>query len=51
VSVCRTIYTANSKERLSKKLCKATKNKQSLEKPERLLDYLFVVIKEFEIQN
>ena len=47
----RMIYTTNSIESLNKKIRKATKNKQSFEKPERLLDYLFVIIKDFEIDN
>ena len=47
----RMIYTTNSIENLNKKIRKATKNKQSFEKPERLLDYLFVIIKDFEIAN
>lgn len=50
-SIRRMIYSTNSIESLNKKLRKATKNKQSFEKPERLLDYLFMVIKEFEVQN
>jgi len=50
-SIRRMIYTTNCIEGLNKKLRKATKNKQSFEKPERLLDYLFVIIKEFETQN
>jgi putative transposase len=50
-TVRRMIYSTNSIESLNKKLRKATKNKQSFEKPERLLDYLFVIIKEFETEN
>lgn len=50
-SVRRMIYTTNSIESLNKKIRKATKNKQSFEKPERLLDYLFVIIKDFELEN
>lgn len=46
--VRRFIYTTNSIENLNKQIRKATKNKLSFEKPERLLDYVFVVIKEFE---
>lgn len=44
----RMIYTTNQIESLNKKLRKATKNKQSFENPERLLDFLFVIIKDFE---
>lgn len=51
VHVRRMIYTTNSIESLNKKLRKATKNKQSFEKVDRLLDYVFVVIKEFEAEN
>ena len=47
----RMIYTTNSIENLNKKIRKATKNKQSFEKPDRLLDYIFVVIKDFEANN
>ena len=50
-SVRRMIYTTNCIESLNKKLRKATKNKQSFEKTDRLLDYLFVIIKEFETQS
>jgi len=42
------IYTTNSIENLNRIIRKATKNKLSFEKPEYLLDYVFVVIKEFE---
>lgn len=49
--VRRMIYTTNSLESLNKKIRKATKNKQSFEKEERLLDYIFYVIKEFESNN
>jgi len=45
------LYTTNSIENLNKKIRKATKNKQSFEKPERLLDFLFVIIKDFECEN
>lgn len=51
VQVRRLVYTTNSIENLNKKIRKATKNKQSFEKTERLLDYLFVIIKEFEAKN
>ena len=47
----RMIYTTNSIESLNKKIRKATKNKQSFEKPDRLLDFLFVIIKDFEVAN
>jgi putative transposase len=50
-SVRRMIYSTNSIESLNKKLRKATKNKQSFENPDRLLDYLFMIIKEFEGEN
>lgn len=49
--VRKMIYTTNSIESLNKKIRKATKNKQSFEKTDRLLDYLFVVIKDFEAEN
>jgi len=47
----RTIYTTNSIENLNKAIRKATKNKLSFESPESLLDYVFVVIKDFEEKN
>jgi len=49
--VRRMIYTTNSIESLNKKIRKATKNKQSFERPDRLLDFLFVIIKDFEVAN
>lgn len=49
--VRRMIYTTNSIESLNKKIRKATKNKQSFEKPDRLLDFLFIIIKDFEVAN
>jgi putative transposase len=49
--VRRMIYTTNQIESLNKKLRKATKNKQSFENPDRLLDFLFVVIKDFEADS
>lgn len=50
-NIRRMIYTTNSIESLNKKIRKATKNKQSFEKQERLLDFLFVIIKDFELTN
>ena len=50
-SLRRMIYTTNSIENLNKKIRKATKNKQSFEKESRLLDFLFVIIKDFEVSN
>lgn len=47
----RFIYTTNSIENLNKHIRKGTKNKLSFESPERLLDYVFVIIKEFEHKN
>jgi putative transposase len=49
--VRRMIYTTNSIENLNKHIRKGTKNKLSFESPERLLDYVFVIIKEFENKN
>ena len=42
------IYTTNSIENLNRVIRKATKNKLSFETPDNLLDYVFMVIKEFE---
>ena len=50
-AVRRMIYTTNSIENLNKHIRKGTKNKLSFESPQRLLDYVFVIIKEFEHKN
>lgn len=50
-AVRRLIYTTNSIENLNKHIRKGTKNKLSFESPERLLDYVFIIIKEFEHKN
>jgi len=50
-SVRRMIYTTNSIENLNRQIRKTTKNKLSFESPDRLLDYLFMIIKEFEEKN
>ncbi len=42
------IYTTNNIENLNRQIRKTTKNKPSLKSPERLLDYLFMIIKKFE---
>lgn len=47
----RMIYTTNSIENLNRVIRKATKNKLSFESPENALDYIFIVIKEFEESN
>jgi transposase-like protein len=49
--VRRLIYTTNSIENLNRGIRKGTKNKLSFQKPETLLDYVFIVIKEFEEKN
>lgn len=49
--VRRMIYTTNSVENLNRIVRKATKNKLSFESPERLLDYVFMALKEFEEDN
>ena len=49
--VRRMIYTTNSIENLNRIIRKATKNKLSFEAPDNLLDYVFMVIKEFEEKN
>lgn len=49
--VRRMIYTSNSIENLNRQIRKTTRNKLSFESPARLLDYLFMVIKEFEEKN
>lgn len=47
----RMIYTTNSIENLNRIIKKATKNKLSFESPDTLLDYVFMVIKDFEDSN
>jgi len=49
--VRRMIYTTNSIENINRQIRKTTKNKLSFESPNRLLDYLFMIIKEFEEKN
>jgi len=49
--VRRMIYTTNSLENLNRQIRKTTRNKLSFESSHRLLDYLFMVIKEFEEKN
>ena len=44
----RSIYTTNSIESINAKIKKATRNKLSFENPQYLLDYLFVVIQEYQ---
>jgi len=47
----RMIYTTNSIENLNRIIRKGTKNKLSFESPDSLLDYVFMIIKEFEEKN
>jgi len=47
----RMIYTTNSIENVNRIIRKATKNKLSFESPDTLLDYVFIVLKEFEEKN
>lgn len=47
----RMIYTTNSIENLNRIIKKATKNKLSFESPDTLLDYVFIIIKDFEDSN
>lgn len=49
--VRRLIYTTNSIENINRLIRKATKNKLSFESPETLLDYVFMVVKDFEDRN
>jgi transposase-like protein len=49
--VRRMIYTTNSIENLNRIIKKGTKNKLSFENPERLLDYIFMIVKDFEERN
>lgn len=49
--VRRLIYTTNSIENVNRFIRKGTKNKLSFESPDRLLDYVFIIIKDFEARN
>jgi transposase-like protein len=49
--VRRMIYTTNSIENLNRQIRKTTKNKLSFENTERLLDFVFMIVKEFEEKN
>lgn len=49
--VRRFIYTTNSIENLNRGIRKGTKNKLSFESPQTLLNYVFIIIKEFETKN
>ena len=51
LAVRRSIYTTNPIENLNRQIRKATRNKYSFEKESRLLDYVFIVVKDFEMQN
>ena len=46
--VRRMIYTTNSIENINRIVRKGTKNKLSFESPENLLDYVFMIVKDFE---
>jgi putative transposase len=50
-NIRRYIYTSNGIENLNRQIRKATKHKSTFEKEARLLDYVFVVIKDFERNN
>jgi len=49
--VRRMIYTTNSIENINRLIRKSTKNKLSFESPETLLDYVFMIVKDFEDRN
>jgi putative transposase len=49
--VRRMIYTTNSLENVNRIIRKGTKNKLSFESPETLLDYVFMIVKDFEERN
>lgn len=51
VHLRRMLYTTNSIENLNRIIRKATKNKLSFESPETLLDFVFIVVKDFEDAN
>lgn len=50
-NVRRMIYTSNSVENVNRAIRKATKNKLSFESPSKMMDYIFMVVKEFEEKN
>ena len=47
----RYIYTTNSIESINARIRKATKNKLSFESADFLLDYLFIIIREYQDKN
>lgn len=49
--VRRMIYTTNSIENINRLIRKGTKNKLSFESPKNLLDYVFMIVKDFEDRN
>ena len=49
--VRRLIYTTNNIENINRLIRKGTKNKLSFESPETLLDYVFMIVKDFEDRN
>lgn len=51
IQVRRMIYTTNSIENINRLIRKGTKNKLSFESPETLLDYVFMIVKDFEDRN
>ena len=45
------IYTTNGIENLNRQVRKATKHKVTFEDEDRLIDYVYVVIRDFELSN
>ena len=50
-TIRRYLYTSNGIENLNRQIRKATKHKVSFEREDRLLDYIFVVVKDYEKTN
>jgi transposase-like protein len=48
VEVRRMIYTNNGIERVNRVIRKGTRNKLAFQKPSRLLDYVFIIVKKYE---
>jgi len=51
IEVRRMIYTTNSIENLNRQIRKVTKTKVTFDKESKLLDLIFMVIKDFETNN
>jgi putative transposase len=51
MEIRRMIYTTNSIENLNRQIRKVTKTKVTFDKESNLLDLVFMIIKDFEMNN